>query len=338
MWRDFGIYGKKRTQSLSKLPVLLLTLFAGVSCWIFQYYCAGDPLEPVSATPLWHWMSGLLTDRRSVYLAGMILLFASAGLLQRANYYLLIIREKTKLPFLLFFLLNSANFGFVPLRPVSVAVFFVLLCMVELFKSCQDGKTEMTQGNAYKAMFCLGVGSLIWVQLFWMIPLFWYGMYQFRLLNVRTFAVSILGMITVYWLLGGWCAWKHDLSALTDVFRSASAINIPSLRELLSAERLITPASAFILTVIVDISLRFHKANAGLRTRRFISFLLTSMKYLLPFLFLFETLETDFLCLFYLPASFLTAYVFSNTFGKAAPLYYGLLLVVSVVLLAVRYV
>ncbi|MDR2764067.1 MAG: hypothetical protein LBB90_03450 [Tannerella sp.] len=338
MGRVFDISGKKTVQNPSSLPMMLLTLLAGLFCWWLEYSVSANyPLHTTSSTPLWNRMTGLLSDKWSVYLAGALLLCGMAVIVQYTNYYLILFREKTKLPFLLFLLLNSANFGFVPLRPISVAFFFLALCMVELFKAYQKEKTGMTPGSAYKATFWLGVGSLIWIHLLWLIPLFWYGMYQFRLLNFRTFMASLLGVITMYWIVAGWYVWKYDFTGLTDTFRPLTDFDFVPLREYLNLTQLAPLATAFLYTVIPGFILRFHNINAGLRTRRFISFLLASTRYLLLFLFLFDAEAADFLCIFFIPVSLLMTYLFFNT-SRNVSLYYYLLLACSLILQVVHYV
>ncbi|MDR2042641.1 MAG: hypothetical protein LBP98_10070 [Tannerella sp.] len=338
MSRNYGIYGKKTAQSLSGPAVMVLTLLAGLFCWGLEYYFSANyPLHTASSTPLWNRIIGALPDKPSAYLVGMLLLCGMAALLQRANDYLILFRGKTKLPFLLFFLLNSASFGFVPLRPTSVAFFFLALCMVELFKAYREGKTGLAPGNAYKATLWLGIGSLVWIHLLWMLPLFWYGIFRFRLLTLRVFLASLLGVAAIYWMIAGWCVLQHDFSILTDAFRLWTAFDLIPFREYLTTGRLILPTMALAYTVILDLLLRFHTLHAGLRTRRFIAFLLTAARYLLLFLFLFDTETVDFLCIFFFPVSILMAYLFSDT-PRNVSLYYYLLLVCSLLLLVVHYV
>ncbi|MDR1675110.1 MAG: hypothetical protein LBR86_01365 [Tannerella sp.] len=338
MRQNFGIYGKKQKQSLSGPAVTLLTLFAVLFCWGLEYHFSTHYLLNADLSmPLWNRMTGLLPGKPSVYLAGALLLCGMAATLQRANYYLILFREKTKLPFLLFLLLNSTSFGFIPLRPVSVAFFFLMLCMVELFKAYREGKTGLAPGNAYKATFWLGVGSLIWIHLLWLLPLFWYGMYQFQLLNRRTFTASLLGVVTIYWIMAGWYVWQHDFTGLTDTFHRWTDFNPVPIREYLTVDRLASPATAFVYTVMLGLVLRLHKINASLRTRQFISFLLASTRYLLLFLFLFDAEAADFLCIFFIPVSILMAYLFIGS-PRNISLYYYLLLVCSLFLQTVHYV
>ncbi|MDR2139457.1 MAG: hypothetical protein LBP50_07910 [Tannerella sp.] len=337
MRRNFGIYGKKQMQSLSSLPVVLLTLFACLFCWGLEYHISANYPFDTSPSPLWNRITAWLPDKRYAYPAGALLLCGMALTLQRANYYLMLFREKTGLPFLLFLLFNSTSFGYIPLRPVSPVFFLLALCMIELFKSYQKEKAFLAPGNAYKAAFWLSVGSLVWIHLLWMLPLFWYGMYLFRVMNLRTFTASLLGVLTMYWIVAGWCVLQHDFTALTNLVHLWTDFDFVPFREYLQPSRLAAPATAFAYTVLLGLTFRFYPVSAGLRTRRFISFLLVSTRYLLPFLFLSETGAADFLCLFFIPVSLLTTYLFSNTPRNLTP-YYFLLLVCSLLLLTARYV
>ncbi|MDR3260606.1 MAG: hypothetical protein LBT78_02085, partial [Tannerella sp.] len=330
MRRDIGIYGRKQTQNLSNLPTFLFTLFICLCCWAVTYYFSGDGGgQIVPATLLWDRISGFWPDKSSTYAIGAFLLCCMAASLQRANYFLIIIRGKSKLPFLLFLLLNTTTFGFIPLRPVSVAFFFLILCLYELFRAYQD---RMEPGRAYKAMIYLGIGSLIWVHLLWFIPLFWYGMFQFRLLNFRSFTASVLGIITTYWILLGWCVWKHDFSMLSVSFQNLTAFTPVSLTDLVNFRQLVNPLAALLMIVTLSVYLRLHEFNVGLRTRQFVSFLLTCGKYVIPFLFLFKPDCVNFLCVFYIPVSLLASYLFFNASGKHVILCYYLIMVFTIIL------
>jgi hypothetical protein len=156
------------------------------------------------------------------------------------------------------------------------------------------------------------------------------------MLNLRTFMASLLGVVTTYWIVTGWCVWKHDFTGLTDTFHLLISFDFVSLREYLTPNRQASPATALVYTVILGIVLRFHKINAGLRTRQFIFFLQASTWYLLPFLCLFNAEAADFLCIFFIPVSLLMTYLFSSS-PRNISLYYYLLLVCSLLLLAVHY-
>jgi hypothetical protein len=326
------MYKKKRMQGFSFLPTLLFTLAVCLCCWVVGYYFPADyPPPSAPAMPLWTYMSDWLPDRLTTYVIGALLLCGMALLLQRANYYLVLIRGKTTLPFLLFLLLNSTSYGYMPLRPISVAFFFLALCMVELFRGQEK---EMAPGRAYTAVMYLCLGGLVWAPLLWFIPLFWYGMYQFRLLNFRNIIATVLAIFTTGWILFGWCAWKHDYSIFTDVIQRLCAITPFSLSELLEIKPWLSPIAAFLMLLFLITCFRFQETyTEGMRTRRFVAFLLTCGRYVIPLLFFYPSHCADFMYVFYAPVSLLTAYLLSNTTGKRAFLYYYLVMAVPFILL-----
>lgn len=61
-----------------------------------------------------------------------------AFLLHRANYVLVLIREKTMLPFLFYVLFISTNPDFFPLKSTSVGVFCLILAIYQLFTTYHD--------------------------------------------------------------------------------------------------------------------------------------------------------------------------------------------------------
>ena len=74
-----------------------------------------------------------------VYLFDRFLLMAGgAFLVHRVNYALMLIREKTLLPFLFYALLTSTNPDFFPLKSTSVGVFCLILALYQLFTSYHD--------------------------------------------------------------------------------------------------------------------------------------------------------------------------------------------------------
>ena len=193
-----------RRFDFSALPTFVPVLLACIVCWMVSYlYSVGYPVYgEVSATPLWNTICQALPGKEFTYIIGMVLMFGGAFLLHRANYVLVLIREKTMLPFLFYVLFISTNPDFFPLKSTSVGVFCLILAIYQLFTAYHDPEARE---KAYSAALLIGIGSLLWVHLLWFLPLFWLGMYNFRSLTPRTFIASLLGVATVYWFLLGWC-------------------------------------------------------------------------------------------------------------------------------------
>lgn len=289
-------------------------LLACITCWVISYwYSVGYPVYgEVSATPLWNIICQVLPGKEFTYIIGILLMFGGAFLLHRANYALVLIREKTMLPFLFYILFISTNPDFFPLKSTSVGVFCLILAIYQLFTSYHDPESR---SNAYNAALLIGVGSLLWIHLLWFLPLFWIGMYNFRSLNIRTFIASVIGVGTVYWFLLGWCVWQRDFTLFSIPFSALFKIRILATDgiPLLDWVGIISVA---ILTIISSLNIITHDTEDSLRSRQFLSFLILMTVWTFGFYFLYEQVSEEFLETASVPASILIAHFFTVTRGR----------------------
>jgi hypothetical protein len=323
-----------RKLNLSKWPTLTVTMLVSLICWTLGYYYSiGHPIEvKADMTPLWRFFCTWRADRTVTYLVGIFILFYTAMLLQRSNYHMVFIRQSTNLPFLIFFLLGSTNMDLMPICPASVAMLFLIFALFDLFKSGQ----QMESGRAFNAAVYIGIGSLLWVHVLWFLPLYWYGMYRFRLLYSKTFFSTLLGVATIYWIVLGWCVWRHDFTMLSDSLRQLTAIDVSFPQNLFNNIRWLSVIGAFGLLIISFLYIRLHEAESSLRTRQMLSFLLIFALYTFVLLFLYNRQYfSGFLYFFYLPLTMLFAYMFSNKHGLVMfLLYYGILVFLFLLTLA----
>ena len=304
---------------------ILLVCFA---CWVLSFFnSVGYPIYgEVSDTPLWNTICQALPGKEVTYISGLILMIGGAFLLHRANYILVLIREKTLLPFLFYILFISTNPDFFPLKSTSVGVFCLILAMYQLFISYHD--TEAKE-EAYNAALLIGIGSLLWVHLLWFLPLFWIGMYNFRTLTLRTFLASLLGVATVYWFLLGWCVLQRDFTPFTVPFSMLFKIRF-----------LATEAPAFLnwvtilvialLTVIASVNILSHEVEDSLRSRQYLSFLILMSAWAFALYFLYEQVSEEFLETACVPTSILIAHFFTVTKGRMVPWLFGASVVILV--------
>jgi hypothetical protein len=285
------------------------------------------------ASLLWNAICSILPSGiNHLYLMGFFLLCLGAGLIQRFNFLFVIIKEKTTLPFLLFLLLNSANPDFYPIRPISVALFPLIFALFELYSSYQNPKVI---NRMFNIMVYLGVGSLVWPHLLWFVPVFWIGMYQFRILNTRTFAASLLGLFTACWFVLGWCVWKHDYAVLSNILYCITDIRIFFTQESWLIAWL-APLCAFLIMIALYVNISFLKHENTIRSRHFLSLLLLFGIVSFVLSMFYASNIDNFLCVFYLSLSIIVSYFFSGRYGIVASLLYFLLAMVLILLLVVR--
>ena len=335
MRNETGTYNKsKKRWNISTLPNLIFTLLICVACWYIGYeYWIGFPVRSDSGTSLlWNAVCGFLTDRNYAYFAGFILLFLAAALLQRFNFRFVIFRGKTMLPFLLFLLLNSVNPDFFPVRPASVAIFPIMFALFELFGSYQN---PVATGRMFNMMFYLCVGGLIWPYLLWFIPIFWIGMYQLRIWNMRTFTATLLGLFTFFWFVLGWSIWKHDWAVLNNMMQCLSDIRIVFVNKSGLTEWL-KPLGFLLLMVVLWFHISSQDSESSIRTRHFLSFLFMLGLYAFALSLFYAFTFVDFECMSYLSASIIASYSFSGKYGIVSFLLYYLIIAVLIVFLFIH--
>ena len=303
-------YSYSRRHSISGTGTFVVVLIACIACWVVSYFNSiGYPVYgEVTAPPLWNAICQVLPGKAFTYTIGMLLMFGGAFLLHRANYILVLIREKTLLPFLFI----STNPDFLPLKSTSLGVFCLILAIYQLFTSYHD---PYAKSNAYNAALLIGIGSLLWVHILWFIPIFWIGMYNFRTLNIRTFIASLLGVGTVYWFLLGWCVWFRDFTPFTVPFAGLFKIRF-LIATGIGLLDWIAIAAVALLTAVSAINIITHEYEDVLRTRQFLSFLIVLSVWAFALYFIYEQASEEFLETACVPASILIAHFFTVMRGR----------------------
>lgn len=326
-----GTYGRKK-KSVSNPVTVFVTIGICLACWYLAFSgSVGIPLTPEpQATPLWHAVCSLFAGQHILlYVGSCLLLFFTSFLIQRGSFLLLIIKGKTLLPFLFFLLLNSTNPEGFPIRSAAVAQLFLLAAFYGLFRSYQE---PVNVGRIYNATMYISLGSLLWVHVLWFIPLFWFGMYKFRVLTIRSFFASVLGFFTTYWFVLAWCVWKHDYSLFVIPLQNLVDIHPDFMKETLLEK--VVPFS-MIAFIIMAIYIVLRELNT-LRTRQYFTFLVIFSLYSFLLIFLYEQDSANMLSVFFIPVSVLLAYLFSNISGFFGYLFYYGLVFLFLILFAVR--
>lgn len=260
--------------------------------------------------PLWNLLIECIPDKGTVYFIGIVLL-CLAGFITFlcANLFLNVIRDNTKMIFALFLLLYSTIPDFDPVRPVFVATLFFFLALHELFRSYQD---MLYPGKSFNIMFYLCLGSMLWIHLLWLIPLFWIGMHQFRVIHVRNFIASFLGIFTFFVFVWAWCLWRHDFSFFTEAGQRLVHFDFVLTGRPLPGPRIVTLVAVSLSVVAVALNFTVRPSEHSVRIRQFLSYLWISQIYLFVLLFVFGQYFQDFLFLFCIPTAILLANLFAD--------------------------
>lgn len=311
--RGATIYSGKR-YDLATPGVYAYILALCTACWIVGYVeSVGFPVYgEVTASPLWNAICLILPGKAITYLIGFLLLCGGAFLIHRANYALVLIREKTLLPLLLYVLFISTNPDFFPFKSTSVSVFCLILALYQLFISYHD---TTAMDKIFNAALILGTGSLLWIHILWFLPLFWFGLYNFRSLSPRTFIASLLGVSVVYWFVLGWCVWQRDFTPFSIPFSTLFKVRVLAVQDS-GLVNWIGFVSVAALTAVASINIITHEYEDNLRTRQFLSFLIAMAAWSFCLFFLYEQSSEEFLEMACVPAALLIAHFFTVTRSK----------------------
>jgi len=312
-----------------RVGILLMCLF----CWIFVYHNSwGYPIfNEIDSAPLWNWLGRYFVFKPVAYLVGFLLMMGGAFIVQKANFELMLTRERSAVPFYFYIFIISTNVVFLPLRSSSIGTFCLVICLLYLFGTYHNPNTAT---YTFMLGFILAVGSLFWIPLIWFLPFFWYALYRFNSLSFRSFLGSVLGFISLYWCLLGLCVWMNHMDWLVQWFtpltriQSFSSINFTPIT--------LAYLSFYALLVLVAFVRRFtNPYENSLRTRRFLAILMSMVVWIFLLNFMYEQETSNFLIMNVTPVTFLASNFFTNTTkSKRGLIFFFVMIVIGFALFA----
>jgi len=283
--------------------------------------------EYSAVLPLWGILCDLFNNKIITYLFGLSFVILIAFVIQRISDREVLIRERTRLPFMLFILLISTNPELLPVKEITIALLCLVFMMHELFGSYQSPEAT---GKMFNAGVLIGTAGLFVPQILWVVPLLWIGMYQFRSLSLRSFAASLAGVLIIYWFVLAWCVWKHDFSMFSSLYTSVAKFNIIPMSALFQYH-CVGFAGVVILLIMAFLNIKTNALSNSVRVRMMLSFLLNMSAWSLALIFLYGDDMNSFYALLCLPVSILAAYLFKNIrYSFSFILYYSMLVLWSV--------
>lgn len=328
-------YAVQNGQHPKAMPeVIVLVLLVCLASWAGGYLLSlGFPMrEQPAASPLWNFLQSHITGSRAAFITGISLAGIAGFLLYRLSYASVLIREKTALPFLLYFFLASTSLGFMPFMVSSATLFFLIFAIYLLFTSYHD---ETSVRDAFNWSFIIGAGSLLWAHILLYLPLFWHGMYSLRSFSPKTLAASIFGVSVVYWLLFGWCVWQGDFTHFTQPFGMLAAFSLPVIDKYHWAG-MMPLIAAIAVAALASFRILLYGYEEKQRTRSSLVFLIRFAALTLIFAAVYGQLAAEYLQIACIPISILASHFF--TISRVRYIYiYRLLLFVLILCTAYQF-
>lgn len=153
--------------------------------------------------------------------------------------------------------------------PFSTAV--VVLCSVgfylAIFRCYQDNSAA---GWTFYAYSCIGIASVMYVQVLYFLPVLWIIMVAYLLsMSMKTFFASLLGTIAPYWFILAYCLATGNIGRLTAHFGSIAEFGRIGDYTALDGHRIATAAMLLISAVIGTIHFLRTSSNDKIKTRKF---------------------------------------------------------------------
>jgi hypothetical protein len=300
-----------------------MTFAVCLSCWIAGYlFSAGFPLEVGDVVlPLWGVLCKLSGNKLLAYIIGFVAVVLVAFVIQRISDREVLISERTRLPFVLFVLLVSTNPGLLSLRAITIVLLLLVFMVFELFNSYQSPEST---GKLFNAGVLIGASVLLVPQIFWLVPVLWIGMYQFRCLNLKSLAATVIGIMIVYWFVLAWCVYIDDFSMFTSLYLSITGFNIISISLLQPYHTGLV--AVVLLLIMAYVYIKSDTLSNSVRVRMMLSFLLNMAVWLVILMLLFSNEIDMFFAVLCVPVSILSAYFFENIrYRYRFGLYYSML-------------
>lgn len=194
----------------------------------------------------------------------------TAYLLIEINTAFTLIRTRTTLHVCFYvFLTTACTF----LHPLQQATFVPLCFLIALFQLFRSYESPQVSGSIFHAFFFIGVGSLMFPQLLYFVPLFYLGMINLRSLTPKSFFAGLLGLTVPYWFFFGYAFYYDKLGFFYRPLVEAVRFQPVSYHSL-GGGQLISCAVITLISLISSI----HYFNVSyldkVRTRIFLFFLL----------------------------------------------------------------
>ncbi|MDR3129815.1 MAG: hypothetical protein LBU03_06220 [Tannerellaceae bacterium] len=271
---------------------VLLLCFA---CWVGAYMVSmGIPVME-EGTPLWKSTQSLLSGKTAIYVVGIMTMMICAGVVLRTSHRMFMMREQTLLPLVICILLLTTRECFIPLGPGGIGALCLAISICTLLSSYHNMESAK---EAYLAGFIVGIGSLFWGCMLWFFPLIWIVLYRFLSLTGKTFAASLLGIGSVYWMVWGVCIVIGNYDLLLQPLTALLDIHPFSLRGMRWTEWCSIGCCILFSTVAVVCTIR-RRLGENRRTQSFYLFLLqyAILILLLPSLYPSPTAQEILQCL-----------------------------------------
>ncbi len=251
-------------------------------------------------------------------------------LLQQVNNTFNIINKRTILPAFFFLLFTQTDTRNDENLMGIISVLVIALCLIFAFKSYRNTESQM---SSFNVALLLTLGSVLcWNPLVFFIPLFWLGFYILRSFSIKSFAASLIGILTIYFFFSAWCLYQENWNLFIE--------KLPQIKQLsdirfinLSIMDWIVFSVFFILLIISGINILMVGISEKIQTAMFLRVLLLFAGVTLILSFFFSSMTKNLKLIGFVPFS----YIFARYFTLSEKKYNIILLSIIILFFIFRF-
>ncbi len=200
------------------------------------------------------------------------LLYAAGGyFLIEINNRFNIIGTRASIQSSLYFLFITAVPWIYPLNTGSVISVCLLFAIFFLFRSYHEihPSTDLFHSSVY-----IGLGSLVFPQLTFLMPFWWLSAYHFKSLNPRSFCASLVGWSFPYWFLFGYTYFTGHLELFYQPFVELGTFHRIHVLAGLPLWKYLILGYLFLLFFVSSIHCAVGSYHDKIRTRTLLTFVI----------------------------------------------------------------
>lgn len=300
------------------LPAAILI---SVTYWILSAILLPDLDMGKGSYPLWNTFCNVCIPAWGSRLFSFILYAIIGYILIGLNNTFAIIRMRASVQTAIYLLLVSACPSMHILHAGDLTAIIFLIALYFLFRSYQRSRPT---GYLFYTFVFIGIGSLLFPQLTFFVPIFWIGAYSFQSLHTKSFFASIIGWCLPYWFLLGYAYISGQMEVFYQPFLELT--NFRPVRFDFQPWELATAGYLLLLYIASSSHCLIAGYEDKIRTRSYLHFLIFLNFCIFVYIGLQPALYPHLLSLLLIGTSILTGHLFALTGSRASNIFFIIML------------
>lgn len=227
------------------------------------------------------------------------------------------------------FLVGACSFLF-PLQQGSISNLCLIISVYFLFRTYQK---QQPVGHFFHSFLFIGLGSILFPQLLFYVPLLLIGAYNFKSLTARTFFAGIFGLSLPYWFLLGHAFFYDRMELFYAPFVELSTF-LPIGYSGLQLCQLLSGAFVTVLFIISSIHSLVTSYQDKIKTRSYLNFFILITMGTILFCFLQPQFTNTLFPILLTGSSLLIGHLFVLTATKSSDILFIVTLIFLITLAA----